>query len=289
MQDCHYKIAELVIKVLLPDSVNADALLPSFVPFVATETSDVAFVFDATRTVLLPDGLDMILSEDSDMGETRIYDGDDSWWLTFTLDGETHVMTFDKDYSYARAGMKWEDPDVGMILTSMIRTMFAQNVILHDGISMHSSTVILDGKAFMFMGTSGTGKSTHSRLWMSVFPGCGLLNDDNPIVRMIGGTAMAYGSPWSGKTPCYRNMNAEVAGIVRLSQARQNCFRRLEDVNAFVEIYKGCSVLRADESLHDLLCDNLTAVVDSVIVGHLACLPDEDAARLCHTILTEEK
>ncbi len=100
---------------------------------------------------------------------------------------------------------------------------------------------------------------------------------------------MAYGSPWSGKTPCYRNMNAAVAGIVRLSQAPQNCFKRLEDVNAFVEIYKGCSVLRADESLHDLLCDKLTAVVDSVIVGHLACLPDEDAARLCHAKLTEEK
>lgn len=288
MQERYYKIAELAIKVMLPESVSADALLPSFVPFVAAETEDIAFAFDVTQTLLLPDGLDMILSEDSDMGKTRIYAGDGCWWLTFTLDGAMHVLTFDKDYSYAKAGLNWEDPDVGLILTSMIRTMFAQNVILHDGISMHSSTVVLDGKAFMFMGTSGTGKSTHSRLWMSAFPGCGLLNDDNPIVRMMDGTAVVFGTPWSGKTPCYRNMNAPVAGIVRLSQAPHNSFERLEDVNAFVEIYKGCSVLRADANLHDLLCDNLTAVVDSVIVGHLDCLPDEDAARLCHTNLTEE-
>lgn len=278
----------MTVKVVLPDFLNPEALLPSFHSFITVPVDEPAFEFDATASLELPASAQMLLAEENDMGRTEIFLKDAVYFLQFMLDGERHLMSFDKDYSSARASLRWNDPDAGMILTSMLRVMFAQNVILHDGISMHSSTVMLDGKGYMFMGTSGTGKSTHSRLWMSAFPGCELLNDDNPVVRMVDGKAVAYGTPWSGKVPCYRNESVPVGGIVRLSQAPHNHFERLEDIMAFVEIYKGCSVLRADVDLHDLLCDNLTAVVDSVVVGHLDCLPDEDAARLCYRNLTEE-
>ena len=63
------------------------------------------------------------------------------------------------------------------------------------------------------MGKSGTGKSTHSRLWLENVPGATLLNDDNPIVRLTLVGAIVYGSPWSGKTPCYKNESAPLAGV----------------------------------------------------------------------------
>lgn len=288
MKTRYYEIAGLTVKVVLPDSADPEALLPSFLPFVSGPVEEAAFEFDATDPVALPEDSRKIFTEENDMGRTDIYQTGEGYAMQFRLYGDSHLMSFDKDYTRARADIRWDDPDAGSILTSMLRVMFAQNVVLHDGISMHSSTVMLDGKGYMFMGTSGTGKSTHSRLWMSAFQGCMLLNDDNPVVRMIDGTAVVYGTPWSGKVPCYRNESVPVGGIVRLAQAPHNHFERLEDIRAFVEIYKGCSVLRADVGLHDLLCDNLTAVIDSVAVGHLDCLPDEDAARLCYRNLTEE-
>ena len=57
----------------------------------------------------------------------------------------------------------------------------------------------------MLLGKSGTGKSTHSRLWLKYIPDTKLLNDDNPAVRIMdNNTIMIYGTPWSGKTPCYK-------------------------------------------------------------------------------------
>lgn len=88
-----------------------------------------------------------------------------------------------------------------------------------EAIAIHSSTIECEGRAVLFLGESGTGKSTHTRLWQEHIPGARLLNDDSPIIRMYQGQATAFGSPWSGKTPCYRNISRPIAGIVRLSQA----------------------------------------------------------------------
>lgn len=71
-----------------------------------------------------------------------------------------------------------------------------------EAIAIHSSTIECEGRAVLFLGESGTGKSTHTRLWQEHIPGARLLNDDSPIIRMYQGQATAFGSPWSGKTPC---------------------------------------------------------------------------------------
>ena len=131
------------------------------------------------------------------------------------------------------------------------------------------------------MGKSGTGKSTHSALWLKHIPGCTLLNDDNPAVRLVGDGAVAYGTPWSGKTPCYRNLSYPIGGMVRLSQAPANRFVRRREVDAFVVLYPGCSVITDDERLNGALCDTLARLTERVTVGTLECLPDEAAATLC--------
>lgn len=69
---------------------------------------------------------------------------------------------------------------------------------------MHASVVATEtGKGYLFLGKSGTGKSTHTGLWLQQFSDCHLLNDDNPIVHVdsLGKQATVFGSPWSGKNP----------------------------------------------------------------------------------------
>ncbi len=80
----------------------------------------------------------------------------------------------------------------------------------------------------MFLGPSGTGKSTHASLWLENVEGTELVNDDNPVVRILDdGSIKVYGSPWSGKTPCYLNVNYPLGGIVNLIQASHNKISRL--------------------------------------------------------------
>lgn len=145
----------------------------------------------------------------------------------------------------------------------------------------HSSVVSYDGKAYMFLGKSGTGKSTHSSLWLKYIEGTELVNDDNPIVRVEDGKAVVYGSPWSGKTPCYRNVCYPVGAIVRLSQAPHNEIRQLKGVTAYAALVPSISGKRWDKKQAEGLHETESLLAGCARVFHLDCLPDEDAAKVC--------
>ena len=149
----------------------------------------------------------------------------------------------------------------------------------------HSSVVSLQGKAYMFLGKSGTGKSTHSQLWLKHIEGTELVNDDNPVVRIIEGEARVYGSPWSGKTPCYRNVDYPIGGIVKLKQAPANSIRRMSNIEAYVALAMSISGMRWKKKMGDAIHQTENQLTASVPVWHLSCLPDQNAAELCHTTI----
>ena len=146
----------------------------------------------------------------------------------------------------------------------------------------HSSVIENQGRAYMFLGKSGTGKSTHSRLWLQHIEGSKLVNDDNPIVRVDdNGQATVYGSPWSGKTPCYRNVSYPIESIVRLEQAPYNKILRLSGVEAYSAIVPSIAGKRWDKAMAEGLHQTENALVMNIPIWHLKCLPDKTAAQLC--------
>ena len=78
-------------------------------------------------------------------------------------------------------------------------SMFYSQLLRHNGIMLHSSCVVVDDGAYLFTARSGTGKSTHTNLWLEKFGDRAyILNDDKPALRLENGTWFAYGTPWSG-------------------------------------------------------------------------------------------
>ena len=156
----------------------------------------------------------------------------------------------------------------------------------HKAVAIHTSAIVFRDKAVLFLGESGTGKSTHTRLWRENIAGATLLNDDSPIVRIHNGIPYVYGSPWSGKTPCYKTERHELAGCVRLSQAPYNEIRKLNVMQAYAALHPSCPPDFAyDDKLYDPISEVLNDILTRVPVYHLACLPDAEAARLsCKTI-----
>lgn len=160
-------------------------------------------------------------------------------------------------------------------------------------LAIHSSAILYRGQAVLFLGESGTGKSTHTRLWREHIAGAELLNDDSPFVRTApdaGYPAMACGSPWSGKTPCYRNERYPIRAFVRLSQAPHNRIRRLRPLEAIGALLPSCPPAFAhDKTLFDRVCTTVSALLTTVEVYHLECLPDAAAAYLaCKTLFKDE-
>ena len=146
----------------------------------------------------------------------------------------------------------------------------------------HSSVVSYKGRAYMFLGKSGTGKSTHSSLWLKYIEGTELVNDDNPVVRYLDdGSIYVYGSPWSGKTPCYRNVSYPLGAIVDLSQAPKNVIRRFRPIEAYAALIASISGKRWDSKLAEGLHETENLLATNASVWHLDCLPDEEAAQLC--------
>lgn len=284
----YYKVADFVFAVTLGGNRDLEVLLPSFSVFECCERPEGDLLFKLVEEEVEEDcPLAEFLEEDvNDMGHTCLYRVGDRYRVTVRYAEFEHVMEAGSDFRQVSARLKWEDPYVPSVLCSMLRIVFAQAALLHSAVSLHSSTVVKDGMAYMFMGRSGTGKSTHSRLWIEHL-GAALLNDDNPIVRIVDGKALVYGSPWSGKTPCYKDKSAPIAAMVRLAQAPENRFERKSEIEAFAILLPGCSVLRFDRNLYGNLCETLIELAELVCVGEMRCLPDMDAARTCWESVNE--
>lgn len=286
MKEYTYRIAGFTVTLSAPKVLEVDCLLPSFRPFRCVGCSSEAHLFrflvEAPECRQQDEGT-LVEESVNDFGHVRLLKTVGGYRIEVraTANGVVHCVHTDDRFTLATALLHRSDPRAGEVLCSMLRIVFSQAVLCRGGISLHASAVALNGKAYLFMGKSGTGKSTHAALWLRCFPGSSLLNDDNPVVCIVDGQAVAYGTPWSGKTPCYKNESFALGGIVRLVQAGANRFIPQEGVDAFITVLPGCSVIHKDTKLHEQLCNTLVRLTAQVPVGVLECLPDEEAARLC--------
>lgn len=176
------------------------------------------------------------------------------------------------------------------VLRFGIWVMFGTVLLKHNAVAIHSSVIVANDRGVLFLGESGTGKSTHTRLWRENIEGARLLNDDSPIVRIVDGEVRVYGSPWSGKTPCYKNEVYPMAGLCRLSQAPHNRITRLSNLMAIGALLPSCPPIFAhDSTLQDMICATVGEIVRGTKSYHLECLPNRKAAELSYnTIIRNE-
>ena len=296
MSECRfYKVADHEFSVIVVGSVagNADFFaqcMDNYAPFVIPSLtrnqifslSVLPFApFDYTEEIRQEDEGQTIICGHTAAGE--------SVFEYLLRDVSTGTLVCSKDYREARLLMGSAAQDLRLqtfALNNALMVLYALATAGFGTALFHSAVVSYQGRGYMFLGKSGTGKSTHARLWLKHIEGSELMNDDNPVVRFYDDVdgmsgAVVYGSPWSGKTPCYRNVQAPVGGIVLLSQAPYNKIVRLRGVQAYAALVTSISGKRWDRSLADGLHATENSMAKTVPVWHLECLPDKAAARLC--------
>lgn len=102
------------------------------------------------------------------------------------------------------------------------------------------------------------------------------------------GIPTVYGTPWSGKTPCYKNEAARIGGFVQLWQAPENKIAELSVVQAYAALLPTVSSMKWDRRMADAMNETLNALITKVPAFSLNCLPDEAAAELSFHALTGE-
>ena len=191
------------------------------------------------------------------------------------------------DFSEASVSLYGNHTEQWLIFNTAVDFCFLLSTSCRDTVLTHASSVIYKGKAYLFLGKSGTGKSTHSRMWLSALEDVILMNDDHPVIRLDNdGMPIAYGSPWSGKTPCYKNLSAPLGGIIRISRALHNKARRLAPVEAYASIMTSCSGMTWERDLADGRDRTMQGIVARTPCWVMECLPDEDAAKVCSATVT---
>lgn len=154
---------------------------------------------------------------------------------------------------------------------------------------IHSSAVLLGGKAYLFLGKSGTGKSSHTSLWLKNFDEARLLNDDSPVIRVDAGKAIVYGSPWSGHTPCYRQESAPIAAVAIIEHSSSNTIEPLSPAKALSTLLSSCSAMMWDKRIYDDILRSMSMLIELVGIHRLACLPTDSAALLSFNTFTRCK
>ena len=111
--------------------------------------------------------------------------------------------------------------------TLAVYRKIALGMLNYDTWLMHGSAVAVGNEAFLFTAASGTGKTTHSRLWLEQIPGAYIVNGDKPLLRMRDGFCEACGTPWSGKENMNRNAMVPLRAICFLNRGAKN---RIEEI-----------------------------------------------------------
>ena len=171
------------------------------------------------------------------------------------------------------------------VLSNMIMMLFTFASAPLKTVMIHSSVIVNNGYGYLFLGKSGTGKSTHSSLWFKHIPGSELLNDDNPILRIIDNNVYVYGSPWSGKTPCYKNEFVPVGAFLKLKQAPYNRITKPGKLMMFGELLSSISSMKWDKNIDNPICDTLVSISELTDLFFLECLPDAEAAMLSYSTI----
>lgn len=286
-----YKVAGHKFNVIMPDGHLAWYELRKYEPFLV-ENSDNC-IFTARMLDFIPNLTDKKLVTVSCLGDdfpkNELYEWNGKWLMTVAPIEKAPVsvyLTIEKDFTdvgfFISDNMKFS-------LDTVLMLMFALSTACKNTLLMHASVTMHNGKGYIFLGKSGTGKSTHSQLWINNIENCELLNDDNPILRVEdNGEVRVYGSPWSGKTPCYRNLDVPVGAIVDLHQAKKNVIKRQSLPNAYASIYVSFSGYRFIKEQADGFHNTNVKIVSTVPCYSLDCLPNADAAFLCHQTVTQQ-
>lgn len=287
-----YCIADWVIDIDFVDENQyiGPQLIPSFLPFVYNNDSgdkDKLFTLTVDNSLrpVPKSERKRIRVFDTGNGDTvvdRLHDGGYQYIIRNTSGYDCALLITNADFSECRCAIAGNENMCCFGLNNALMLIFAFAGSFHDTLLIHASLVRNEGYGYAFIAKSGTGKSTQVANWLRTIPGCDLMNDDNPIIRIHNGQPIIYGSPWSGKTPCYRPVSAPLAAVTQIDRAPTNFVEKLAPIMAFGTFLPSCSAMKWEKGIYSRICDSVTAVVSTTPIYVLHCTADPESAIVCH-------
>jgi len=154
----------------------------------------------------------------------------------------------------------------------------------HQGILLHASCIVYENYAYLFSAPSGTGKSTHTKLWTEVFPESFILNDDKPAIRYEEDSFFAYGTPFSGKNDLSKNERYPIAGIAFLKRGEKNKIKKMNARDAIIN-FLSQTMRPTNEKRLDQVTEILNLIIKKIPIYELECNMEKQAPYVSYSAM----
>lgn len=158
---------------------------------------------------------------------------------------------------------------------------FYNELLRHNGLMLHSSCIEKDGYAYLFSARSGTGKSTHTHMWLEKLSGTRIINDDKPALIFEDGVWYACGTPFSGKTDENLDVKIPIRAIVFLHRSETNQVKKLPPALAVTQFIEQ-TINPSDRTLAEKMLEYTDLILRNVPVFSLGCNLDPEAAEIAY-------
>lgn len=297
LQTNYFTIADHHLCIsFLTSQKNSMQLIPSFEPFRSEKFGEDDELFfelkvDDNLKPIAKEKRELIRKFETGNGDTTVdlLDNGGYQYIIKNVKGaDCCMLQTDKDFKHCKCALNGNYNMRCFGLSNALMLIFAFAGSRKETLLIHASLVRQAGYGYAFIAKSGTGKSTQVSMWLRYLEGCDLMNDDNPVIRMIDGKPYIYGSPWSGKTPCYRNVKAKLGAITQIDRASANSIEQLKPAEAFASMLVSCSIMKWDKDIFNRICDTVTHIIETTGIYILHCLPNKEAAEVCHKAIAKQ-
>lgn len=203
----------------------------------------------------------------------------------FTITIDQNALDFERQKAmqeFEAEGLTWPEFHDAYLETLAVYRQIAKEMLRFDTILLHGSAIAVDGEGYLFTATSGTGKSTHTRLWREHFGDRAVMvNDDKPLFRIKDDAVWVCGTPWDGKHRLSTNTMVPLKGIAILTRGEKNSITRLPAPMALATILQQCHRPQEAEGVSKTL-ELIDRMLAQVPVYLLKCNMDPEAAEVAY-------
>lgn len=164
--------------------------------------------------------------------------------------------------------------------------LFYRHILKYNGILLHSSCVVKDNQAYLFSAPSGTGKSTHTNLWLEEFKDAYILNDDKPAIIFKDNTLYAAGTPFSGKHDISKNLLVPIKGICFIERSLNNWIKEISSKQAIFEILNQTERIPYENDM-TLILSHIENIVKNTKIYKMGCNISIDAVYTSYNKMSE--
>lgn len=190
------------------------------------------------------------------------------------------------DQEHIVEGLPIKKIDECYLERTALQRKIAEKLFEYDILLFHGSVISVDGNGYLFTAKSGTGKSTHTRLWREMFGDRAVMvNDDKPFLRVSPDEVRVYGSPWNGKHGLGNNMDVPLKAICILERGEHNEIARIPSKDAVPMLLQQSNRPQQPALLPKYL-ELLEHLTDKIAFYRLKCNMDPEAARIAYQAMS---